>query len=278
MNDLNRIKQTVDIVRLSSTFYVAVQVSIRSLIIPFILLVVVGYILVISDPVVNTSGISGEKLLGLHKSDGGFGGSMFGVPVTPFAVSLGLFLLFARFGFSLFQTAEIYCSCRNLIEKTNMEIEEREVVLSSLKDNFLVDAFAIFVVDQPKGNFIGLMAQRIVAFIVVFFAACVLLLAQTIVLWVFIQIGYALFYFFSATYFCFFGIFLFKIWNLTSKYPNLSEGINIPRLFISFTFIIILFFSVFISYSVFKYFSPFSENETLQKFPIAEMFTIQRRE
>jgi hypothetical protein len=172
---------------------------------------------------------------------------MFGIPVTPVAIAIGLLVVFMRFGFSLFHGLDLACSNKNLIVQANFDEAEREVLLQSFKDAYLIDTFLIYLNKPLLRQDIKIRQKRLAALIVNFILNASLLYAQFIVVMAFAQKSPMWAYGAAGLYFVLFAIFASKVIALPKMYQEISETRPRPIYIISGIYLLLPILSALIS-------------------------------
>jgi hypothetical protein len=235
VSDSENQKQVLEILRVSSRFFIQNQISTRVNIIPFLVLLVIGYAMIFDSSLVDFG-----QLLGQADQSSGTSGpnTIVSVPITPIAISIGLLLLFTRFGFTLFHGMDLACSNKNLIVTSSFDSDKETVLLSSFKDAYLIDSFLIFLNHHKEVDSVNLTPKRFLSAIINVALIFTLLFGQSIVIAVACNVSLYLSVLLALLYFVLFLVFYVKLSDIRRLYPMISVKSIAPR-----AFILILYFA-----------------------------------
>jgi len=217
-------KQALEILRVSARFFIVNQTTIRSSLIPFVFLSILGFAISIDSSLLNINHITG--------SDNSTLPPPFTMPITPTAVSIGLIFLFARFGFSLFHGIDLACANKTLIVESKFNPTEEFTLLCSFKDAYLTDSFLIFLNEHRSIDKENLISKRILSYVINIILVCVLILGQSIVIVILSNINYYIAVTTSFIYFMLFSVFFMKLNDVSRIYSSIAEKNVLPRQFL----------------------------------------------
>jgi hypothetical protein len=202
-----------------------------------------------------------------QSSDGSSTGvGVYGIPITPVAISFALLVVFLRFGFSLFHGIDLVCSNKKLIVTAGFESTEEAVLLQSFKDAYLIDSFLIFLNRPSPIDSKNISTKRFVSTIINCCLIAALLFSQSIVLIAFSNMNVHFAYLAAALYFVLFLVYFIKMQDVLKNYPEIAETSPFPILTIKFLYILQPILSVVMSWLIIKQLKPHLISGTFIKF------------
>jgi hypothetical protein len=257
-------KQILEILRVSATFLIQNQIAVRNNLIPFLVLCVFGYVSTYEGTAFSLSQLFGQSSNGSGTSVG-----VYGIPVTPAAISFTLLVIFLRFGFSLFHGIDLVCSNKKLIFVADFESTENAVLLQSFKDAYLIDSFLIFLNKPSPIDSTNISTKRFVSTIINLCLIGALLFSQSVVLIALTNISILSAYLAAILYFIMFSVYFLKLRDVLKNYPEIAEVSRLPIFTISSLYILQPMLSGLMSLLIIQLLSPHLVSGTFVKFSFA---------